>query len=151
MSNEFTGAARDGDVTTVERLLADGLDPDTPNDGGGYSLPLAAENGHLDVVSLLLSAGASCDLGGKPALMCAATRGHDDVVRSLLSAGATINATDQNGQTALIWATAYGRSEVVRTLLSHGADKSVTDSFGNTAFTVARDTENDELRALLGD
>ena len=151
MSNDFTNAARDGNLVAVQQFLADGVDPNTTNENGGFAIILAAENGHTAVVSRLISARAELDVGGKTALMCAATRGYGEIVDLLLSSGASVDATDQNGQSALIWATAYRHADVVRCLLAHRANKTITDNFGNTALSVAHDTQNEELQLLLRD
>ena len=58
---------------------------------GATALILAAQSGHVEVVRLLLEAGADKDVAdddGATALMEAAYRGHVEVVRLLLEAGA---------------------------------------------------------------
>ena len=69
------------------------------------ALHWAAENGHKDVVALLLdkmegASIAATDYDGKTALHWAAMNGHKDVVALLLDKmeGASIAATDDGGQ-----------------------------------------------------
>jgi ankyrin repeat protein len=87
-------AAREGDLTAVNALLAEGAMVDARSEYGDTALNLAAENGHVGVVARLLEAGANIEnLGGadKTPLMCAAFAGHVKVVQLLLEKGALIN------------------------------------------------------------
>ncbi|CAK9064156.1 unnamed protein product [Durusdinium trenchii] len=89
----------------------------------------AAEHGDLEVVRLLLEAGAdknATTTDWSTALMRAAELGHLEVVRLLLKAGA-------DGATALIDAAEYDQLEVVRLLLEAGADKNAATIAGETA------------------
>lgn len=63
---------------------------------------MAAANGHLDIVRLLLSAGASTDVrntDGSTPLHWAALNGQLAVVRALLDAGASAAALNDAGRT----------------------------------------------------
>jgi ankyrin repeat protein len=59
---------------------------------------------------------------GDTALMWAAAAGHVDVVRLLIEAGADVRAVDDEGVTALHLARANGHTEVAAALLAAGAD-----------------------------
>ena len=88
-------AAREGDLTAVNALLAEGAMVDAKSEYGDTALNLAAENGHAEVVARLLEAGANIEnLGGadKTPLMCAAFAGQVKVVQLLLEKGALINS-----------------------------------------------------------
>ena len=69
---------------------------------------MASEYGHVDVVHLLLDAGANVNVAdptgcsGHTALILAAMQPHVKVVRLLLEAGAAKNLADDNGCTALM-------------------------------------------------
>ena len=70
---------------------------------------LASENGHVEVVRLLLEAGADKNLGniiGSTALVLAAQPGREEVLRLLLEAGADTNLADNGDSTALMLASA---------------------------------------------
>lgn len=60
---------------------------------------MAAENGHIEAVSLLISKSAdqlyATDKQGSSALHLAAARGHKEIVTLLVSQGADINAQDK--------------------------------------------------------
>lgn len=63
----------------------------------------------------------------------AAVSGHLDVVRLLVNAGAEVDTADDRGRTPLIRAAEYGNLPVVDLLVSHGAKLDWVDAFGWTA------------------
>jgi len=87
-------AATAGDAATVRELLAKGVDPNTPNMHGRLPLHRAASGGSLEVVELLLAAGADAnvkdritdDIGWFP-LSHAAFAGSPEITARLLEAG----------------------------------------------------------------
>ena len=105
------------------------------DDGGRPWTPLhfAAQNGHLEVVRLLLERGANVNAQNtdelwwrerRTPLHFAAQNGHLDVVRLLLERGANVNAETSGvaGWTPLHFAAQNGHLEVVRVLLERGAN-----------------------------
>jgi len=95
-------AARDGSADMVEFLLDQGSDINTTNSLGFSPLHVAVAKGKKDIITLLISRGASvatreCDMGFTP-LHTAAGRGYLLFVQVLLGAGADLNAKGlQNG------------------------------------------------------
>lgn len=53
------------------------------------------------------------------ALMLAVSHGNLEMVQLLLAAGADINIQDEDGSTALMCAAEHGRSDIVKHLLTH--------------------------------
>ncbi|XP_023066352.2 photoreceptor ankyrin repeat protein isoform X4 [Piliocolobus tephrosceles] len=86
------------------------LDVNQQDKGGDTALMLAAQAGHVPLVSLLLNYYAGLDLErrdqrGLTALMKAAMRNRCECVATLLMAGADLTAVDPvRGKTALEWA-----------------------------------------------
>ena len=61
--DELMAAAARGNVATVQRLVADGVDVND-NSSGFSALHVAAKEGNADVVTALLDAGADVNIGG---------------------------------------------------------------------------------------
>jgi len=94
--NLYVGAALN-DLPTMEGALAEGAAPSgiIENQWDKWiPLEVAAQNGQLDAVRLLIARGASI-AGGGP-VMAAAEAGHANVVEELLKAGAPIEATGRS-------------------------------------------------------
>ena len=69
----------------------------------------------------------STEVGGYTALHCAAAEGRVDILQLLLIAGAEKNVESQRGETALKLAIMRGHLEVVSTLLAAGVNASLAD------------------------
>ena len=88
------------------------------------ALHLASENGHLDVVQLLLYKGASVDakdINEMTPLHLSSKNAHLDVVQLLLDERASVDAKDINEMTPLQLASQHGNISVVLLLLEEGA------------------------------
>ncbi|CAJ1458417.1 unnamed protein product [Effrenium voratum] len=130
-------AARRGNVATIEKFLEDLQDPDEEwsyEDGDFFfqvylaetPLLVAARNGNLQVVELLLTAKADvnhCDSQERRSpLLVAAGFGHAAVVRRLIQADAKVDQVDRYGRTPL-WVAVAGRClKVVQILVDAGAN-----------------------------
>lgn len=93
-------------------------------------LHMASSNGHAEIVSDLLAAGAdkdAQDLNGRTPLYHAVAARHPEIVRSLIAAGADTDVKDHNGWTALHWASSEGRAQMVRTLVEADAALDLED------------------------
>jgi len=100
-------------------------------------LKAAAENGHAEVVSLLLEHGANVnfvDRKGWHILHWAASNNHVDVVRLLCRAGAEVDAQNEEGNSPLYLAVKAKAWEAVRVLIEEfGADPNLKNRKGKTA------------------
>gem|GEM_PF-1021333 len=117
-----------GDGELVKLLLDRGADVKVEG-GDEYTtcnaLTLAAINGHLEILKMLLHIGRNvnyADSQGGTILMAACEGGDYDTVQFLLDNGANVKARNRYGTTALMWAARYGRKEIVKLLLEKGAD-----------------------------
>ncbi|KAK8131140.1 hypothetical protein PG984_007578 [Apiospora sp. TS-2023a] len=97
------------------------------------ALQQATEMGQLNLVAILLSAGADVERKGptgRGPLHIAAQMGHLEVIKLLLATGADIEAKDSTGQGPLHIAAQMGQLETVKLLLSAGADTEAETSDG---------------------
>lgn len=75
-----------GDLDQVKQLLLEGQDPNQADDEGYSALQAAAENGHLEIVKLLVGKGAQVAYKSEyTALQLAEMAGNTDVVEYLKS------------------------------------------------------------------
>jgi ankyrin repeat protein len=122
---------------------------------GSTPLLLASEEGHADVVRLLLDFNADMyarDGDGDTALHCAALRGRLEVSQILLELNLDVNSRNNSESTPLHRVLEGGREgnpDVARLLLDYGADVQARDLSGRTAFELARDRGQHEIVGLL--
>src|SRR5262249_15975498 len=154
-------AVQSGRADLVEALLKNGCSGNTTDESGESVLILAARDGFLPILSLLVKSGAWPD---PKALIEAAARDDEDVVRFLLDDGvsarglslhslakegsagsvevvgaaqADTKRKDENGSTPLLLAAGYRNYEAVEALLRHGADPNAMNPDGLTPLQAA--------------
>jgi ankyrin repeat protein len=132
-------AAYLGDVDALSRHLDDGADPHDRSSGVDL-LAWAAFGGAAPTAQLLLERGADANTG---ALHFAAGGARLELVRLLLQAGADVDRRDpETGRVPLHAAVGAGPDgdapEIVRVLLSAGADVNATTLDGASALDMSR-------------
>jgi len=149
-------AARQNDAALVRQLAPDG--PNQTDEEVRTGLHYAAMNGNLQIMAILLKAGAKLDpvdkLGNSP-LHWAADRGQTPAAELLIQAGAAIDPENRQGRTPLMIAAARGNMELVRLLLAKGASATKTDYTGRDAASWAQDSRRPAIvdairRAIAG-
>jgi uncharacterized protein len=120
-----------GHAAVVEVLLQNGADITITREAEGYLgvtvLMIAAHNGHIDVVRVLLAKGAAVntlDDGGRSALTlaAAASKNRAALVKLLLQHGADPQQRAELGDTALLSAVVSGDAECTQLLVHAGTD-----------------------------
>ncbi|XP_056000947.1 serine/threonine-protein phosphatase 6 regulatory ankyrin repeat subunit A-like isoform X2 [Ostrea edulis] len=114
--------AKRGMLTSIDPFVQKNELVDTVDSTKRSLLYFACENGHIDVVRLLISFGANinaCDSSGKSPLSVAAENRFHSIVEALISAGADTNTSDYSGRTCLHYAAKSGSFETVDLLLKH--------------------------------
>ncbi|XP_067130342.1 KN motif and ankyrin repeat domain-containing protein 2-like [Centruroides vittatus] len=87
---------------------------------------------------------------GQTALMLAASQGRVEAVKLLLECGAEINMQDKDGSTALMCAAEHGHGDVVHLLLSiPDCDPSLTDNDGSSALSIAMDAGHRDVALMI--
>ena len=88
-------AARNNRVGYLADMLNAGANPDARNPQGRTALMEAARLGHVNIILVLIRAGAKLNLrepmDNRTALMFATSSGHPNAARALIYAGATVN------------------------------------------------------------
>ena len=148
-------AGEDGDtksaelkLPTIRLLLQHGVNVNAICDKGDTTLYRACVNQQLEVVQVLLEAGADVNLASKShyiyPLSAACEAGNAELVNLLVKAGADVNCRNNNDETclhAVIKAYASstdcagqkGYTDIVNLLLKYGADVNKEDHSGKSA------------------
>jgi ankyrin repeat protein len=146
-------AAKNGDAAAVRALLQKKVDVNAPEVDGTTALHWAVHKDALDIVDLLIRAGANVKAAnryGAAPLTLACTNGNAEIALRLLKAGADANTTLPGGETALMTAARTGKAEVLRALLAYGANPNARESSrGQTALMWAAAENNAAAMKVL--
>ena len=152
---EIDAPYRSGNVEQMRQLLLNNPHVLRMKEGTDFWLGMAAAEGKLDFVKMLVGLGIGVDESDQPGVVGqplerAADAGHFDVVDWLIKHGAVINTTFQ-GKTcsfALSGAARRGHFDVVKILVEHGADVHAS-WMGINALMQATDYGHPEIAAYL--
>ncbi len=111
--------------TCGEKSVQNNTDINHINSTKDTALTLAAEQGHTEIVNLLITNGANVNYINKnydTALLLAAEQGHTEIVNLLITNGANVNHKTKFGNTALTKAAKNGHLNVVDLLIANDAD-----------------------------
>ncbi len=116
-------------TTAISDLLRAQANPNPTHAHEAAPIYLAAINGDVDTIKLLLAYGASVSqpFGLNP-LLAASKNGHIGAVWELLQAGINPSMRDIYGQTALQAAAAYNHQRIAQLLLDAGANDAIKDN-----------------------
>jgi ankyrin repeat protein len=131
-------AAMKGDIALVRSLLQQKAEVNQSQVDGTTALHWAVRQDRLDMVNLLIEAGADVKAAtrfGVTPLLLACVNGNGATIEAVLKAGVDANAVlSELGETPLMMAARTGNSDSVNVLLSHGADVNARESsMGETA------------------
>ncbi|KAI1739803.1 ankyrin repeat-containing domain protein [Xylaria scruposa] len=141
-----------GDIQKIQKCigLVDSLNFESRfcdihgNDISDIPLERAIETGNVQIVRLLLEAGADAEfgpVGSQTALHIATEAKHFDIVKCLLDRGAKVEPPRRlgRGMTALQYSAREGHFRIAKLLISRGADINTLPAkyFGRTALEVA--------------
>jgi len=142
-----------GDEGEVRRLLGLGVDLDRRDEDRRTALASASVAGDLELIDLLVQAGAGLErTSGRRSmtpLLAALDAVQSESALRLLELGAEPEAVDKNGESALIWAAFNGCTDVVRRLIDLGVRVDFRSHDGTTALLSAVRRGHDEIVRLL--
>ena len=107
-----------------------------------FPLHIVAQEGHVEVVKLLLEKGANIEAinnQGFTPLWIAAYKGHTEIVKVLIAAGADkeTKTEDEAKSTPLLIAVQEGHTEIVKVLIAAGVDIGAINNQGFTPLLIA--------------
>ncbi|WP_163835263.1 ankyrin repeat domain-containing protein [Spartinivicinus ruber] len=144
-------AASKGQFDMVETLLTAGANLQAINHEGKTASLLAAENGHAQILDLLLTNDERSverrDQAGNTALMLAAAHGKNQAIKVLLQHRANIDSTDNlsRSTTPLMLAAENGHNKAVQLLLKYKASTERLNPNGNTPLMLASGAGHPEI------
>ena len=136
-------------------ILSQSANVDLKDGAGRTPLALAAENGHEQVVNLLLERNDveadSKDKNGRSPLSYAAMYGHEKVVKLLLERNdVEADSKDKNGRSPLSYAAMYGHEKVVKLLLEpNDVDPNSRDEDQRSPLSYAAMSGHEKIVELL--
>ena len=149
-SQRLVMAIMKDEITQVRKLLAEGCDANTVDEGGIPALAIATGRKQAEAVQLLLQAGADpntrvtnqkAGLNSAPVIGLAAGNGEISILQSLIAAKADIEGKDATGLTPLMISAFTGNNAALETLLSAGSNVKARDSAGYTALMFASNSD----------
>ena len=175
---ELLEASKGGDLEYAKWLIKKKTNPNITLYDGNTPLHLAAQQGHLNIVKLLLDNGAdplAFNVEGYRAHHLAATNeiknnlfgyiskekslnyeltnackdGDLEYAKWLIEKGANINTLDYQGFSPLHWAIGKGNFELVELLLKHGADVNLKAADTTTPLHIAVQRNHTQIIDLL--
>ncbi len=143
-----------GNLEEAKKLIKAGVDVNTNMSWNGDTpLHIAVEDDNLEMVKLLLGAGARLDLAnedGLTPLHAAVSCDEIEIIETLLKAGANVAAADDTGRTPLhVAVREFMNKKALRLLVENGADVNATDREGKTPLDVAMEHDCLEAVAVL--
>jgi ankyrin repeat protein len=133
-------ATQNGDVAEMRRLVANGRDVNERDADGLAALHVAAVNGDVEVIRVLVvELGAdkdAKDAAGQAALHYAAATGHVEAIKALVQLGVNKDAKNANGETLYI-AAFNGHVEAIKALEQLGAQIDAQAADGQTPLDVS--------------
>ena len=141
-----------GDVAAVRALIQKKADVNAAQDDGATALHWAVYRDNVEVVDMLLRAGAKSapNREGMTPLAMAALYGNAQIVDRLLKSGGDAKAVGPNGESMVMFAARNGNPDVIRLLVEAGANVNAREPLrGTTALMWAVEQRHPEAVAAL--
>ncbi|MFC0773397.1 ankyrin repeat domain-containing protein [Terrimonas alba] len=144
-------AIKSGQKNIIETFLKKGMAPNVLLPEDEKPLHLAAEYGQLDIVKLLVNAGANVNekSKGETALKRAIEQKKLDCAKFLLQAGTRINTGDEKEESLLFTAARYFDRDIFQELLNNKANVNVETWMDGPLLNYAVENENVDCINML--
>jgi hypothetical protein len=131
----------------MEKSSTEEINTKTPF--GNTVLHYAIKSKNIELVKLLLDAGAEINTCGEITPIQYAVLMNLEIVKLIVSKEANINLLNRYNETALMYAASSGKTDIVSWLLKSGAKKDLEDMFGKTALNKAQKNKHYEIVKIL--
>ena len=143
---ELIDAAKNGQIEKVDLVVYDGI-VNCQDEDGFTALIVAAKQGHVEIVKLLLNFECNVDIQekllGYTALIYASEYGHEEIFDLLLDHDCNVNIQSnrtEGGNTAFISACRSGHYKLAIALIEAGCDTSLRDRNGACGIDLIKDS-----------
>ncbi len=154
--SDFIAAIEKQNLDRVKKLLATGQNPNDYAEisgPGDYPLQTAISSGNLQLVKLLLDAGADPNLETirGTVLSQSAYEGKLEIVKALIESGADVHKKSEHSGDPLQEALIGGNPKIVETLIAAGVDVNKNLNIGQTPlqFLVQSESASEEMVKVL--
>ncbi|XP_035697228.1 E3 ubiquitin-protein ligase MIB2-like isoform X1 [Branchiostoma floridae] len=150
--DKLVSEAAQGHLGKVHELVTKHPDRVDTKSSGKTALQVSCHQGYLDMVKVLILAGASLEVkddDGDTALHYSAFGNQPEIAELLLTKGANVNVTNNSGCGALHVAVNKSHVRCVRVLLNHNCNINTQDSYGDTALHDAIAKDNRDILDML--
>ena len=143
-------AVRQGNVSEIEHLIQNGEDPYVLDGNGSSTLSIAAYSGNYEAAKFLLELGVDPSLKFGAPLRAAVKNSRIDMIKLLLAAGADPNDRRYPYYKTALHEAACKSLPIVKVLVEHGVNINAGHKFdGITALTIAKRCGKSDIVAYL--
>lgn len=136
-------AVRNGNISQVEKLLGEGVNPDTEDESGNNLLKIAAYTGRGRIAAILAAKGADAKINGfSEIIMAAITEDTAKINFIARNKKESLKETDTSGNTPLVFSILNWNYEAAGEIIDAMENIDPVNKFGNTPLIIAAERGN---------